>query len=187
MNKTPIKLAEDTIDQEELKALSDWILTGSQLTKGPITIELEQQFAAYMNSKHALFVNSGSSANLVMAASMLELGRLRNHIAIAPAVSWVTTVTPFIQLGYETMLCDCNKTNLGIDLEHFEQLCIQHRPSVAIIVHVLGHPNDMEAIAAICDRHDVILLEDSCEALDSTYKNGQKLGTFGNAGSFSFY
>ena len=187
MKNPSIKLAEDTISQDELQALSQWILTGSQLTKGPLTLELEAQFADYMGSKHALFVNSGSSANLVMAAALLESGRLKNNVAIAPAVSWVTTVTPFMQLGYETHLCDCNQTNLGLDLEHFEALCKEHKPSVAIIVHVLSHANEINEIQEICNRYDVILLEDACEALDSTYSNGKKLGTLGSAGSFSFY
>ncbi|GLO71876.1 hypothetical protein MACH17_33930 [Phaeobacter inhibens] len=76
--------------------------------------------------------------------------------------------------------------NLGLDLEHLEQLCKDEAPAMLILVHVLGYANHMKAIQDICDRYDVLLLEDSCEALGSV-SGGRKLGCHGAAGSFSFY
>jgi CDP-6-deoxy-D-xylo-4-hexulose-3-dehydrase len=122
-----------------------------------------------------------------MAWALLEGGFLRNKKIIAPAVSWCTTVTPFMQFGFEISLCDCDKKDLGLDSGHFEELCVREHPSVAVLVHVLGHANQMDKILEICNRYDVILLEDSCEALGTTYKDGRKLGSLGFAGSFSFY
>lgn len=186
MNKLSIKLAEDTISNEELKQLSDWILEGSQLTKGPLTREFERQFAAYCNTRYSIMVNSGSSANLLMAYALLEGGYLRNKKVIVPAVSWVTTLSPFMQLGFECILCDSDKDNLGLDLNYLEQLLEKERPALLILVHVLGHPNHMTQILELCNRYDVLVVEDSCEALGSIYQ-GKKLGTLSTAGSFSFY
>jgi len=181
-----IKLAEDTIDQKELKLLADWILRGNQLTKGKLTIEFEEKFSNFIGSKYSIFVNSGSSANLLMIYSLIQSKRLRNSKVIAPAVSWVTTISPLMQLGLETHLCDCNLENLGLDINHLEKLCKEHRPSLLITCDVLGHANDYKEITRICEKYDVIILEDSCEALGSEYY-GSKLGTIGIAGSYSFY
>jgi CDP-4-dehydro-6-deoxyglucose reductase, E1 len=182
----PIRLAEETIAQYELQALSDWMLAGNRLTKAEQTLAFEQEFASWMDCDHAVYVNSGSSANLLMIAALKEAGRLRNNKAIAAGVSWVTTVSPLLQLGFDVRLCDCDASSLGLDLNHLEDLCREDAPALLILVHVLGHAGDMDAVRDICERYDVILLEDSCEALGSTYK-GRKLGTLGAAGSFSFY
>lgn len=184
--RKPITLAEETISQSELQATADWMVAGNRLTKGDLTVTFEQEFADWMGSKHAVFVNSGSSANLLMIYAAKETGRLRNNKVIAPAVSWVTTVSPLMQFGFDVRLCDCDAENLGLDLEHLEQLCRDEAPSMLILVHVLAHANHMKEIQAICDRYGVILLEDSCEALGSTM-GGRKLGGHGLAGSFSFY
>ncbi len=181
-----INLAEETISQTELEATAKWMTQGNRLTKSDLTAQFELEFANWIGSKHAIFVNSGSSANLLMIASALQAGRLRNKIAIAPAVSWVTTVSPLLQLGFDVRLCDCNSTDLGMDPEHLEELCKKDPPSLVIIVHVLGHPNKMREIVEICERYDVLLIEDSCEALGSEYSS-KKLGNHSTAGSFSFY
>ena len=182
-----IKLANDTISPQELFDLAEWIKVGDQLTKGPLTLEFEQKFADYMGTRHAVYVNSGSAANLVALYGLLEGGFLRNSIAIAPAVSWVTTVSPLLQLGFQTHLCDCDINDLGLDIEHFEYLCKTYKPAVAFLVHVLGHSNKMDEIVAICEQYDVMLIEDSCEALGSQSSNGKLLGSIGRAGTFSFY
>ena len=180
------KLAEDTITHNELKSLSQWMLEGNRLTKGEQTLKFEAAFNEFMGSKHSIFVNSGSSANLLSIYSAKISGLLRNNIAIAPAVSWVTTVTPLLQFEFQTHLCDADPVNLGLDVNHFEDLCRRHKPSIAILVHVLGHSNNLKEILEICQKYNVMLIEDSCEALGSTYGN-KKLGKFGLTGTFSFY
>lgn len=185
MSRT-IHLAEDTITREELTRLGEWIQTGQRLTKGPLCLEFEARFAEWQGSRFAVFVNSGSSANLVIASALLQGGYLRNRRVIAPAVSWCTTVTPFLQFGMEVHLCDCDCEDLGLDLDHFEDLCRREQPALAILVHVLGHANKLRQIQAICDRYGVMLVEDSCEALGSEY-DGRKCGSHSLAGTFSFY
>jgi CDP-6-deoxy-D-xylo-4-hexulose-3-dehydrase len=179
-------LAQDTITKKELTMLSKWILKGEKLTKGELTIKFEKKFSEYMNRKYSVFVNSGSSANLLMLSSLAQSNKLKNKKAVVAAVSWSTTVSPFIQNNFDIELCDCNNVNLGIDIKHFESLCKKYQPSVAIIVNVLGHPNDIKEIKQICEKYNVILLEDSCEAL-GTIIDKKKIGTSGIASSFSFY
>ena len=186
MTSNEIKLADNTITTDELENLSKWVTSNPQLTKGDLTLEFERIFADYIGSQYAIYVNSGSSANLLMIYSLLESGRLRNKQAIVPAVSWITTLSPLVQLGFTPHLCESDSETLGVDLNHFEQLCKEHRPAVAIIVHVLGHPNKMKELVSICQKYDVLLLEDACEAL-GTVQDYNKLGNFGVAGSFSFY
>lgn len=182
-----VPLARDTIDSGDLEALAEWVLAGNRLTKGPETLAFESEFSALVGARHAVYVNSGSSANLLMVAALKESGRLANLVAIAPAISWVTTVTPFLQLGFEVHLCDADPQNLGLDLDHLRSLLEQHRPSVVTLVHVLGHPNRTSEIAEMCRELGAILLEDACEALGTTDVDNRHVGTVGSMGSFSMY
>ncbi len=182
-----ISLAEDTISREELALAADFLVSGARLTKGGVTVDFESNFASTLGSKYAIYVNSGSSANLLIAAALKESGRLRNLVVVCPAVAWVTTLTPFMHLGFDVILCDSESTSLGLDLVALEDIFKTSRPSLLALVHVLGHPNQMPEILALCEKYDVLLMEDSCEALGTQLTTGQSLGTLGLAGSFSFY
>ena len=138
------KLAEDTIEKSEIKKLSKWLTTAKRLTQSKNVEKFQKNFSNYINIKNSIFVNSGSSANLLIAQSLLESGLLKNKIIIAPTLSWATTVTPFLQLGYDVKLCDTNFKDLGLSIDHLEKLCKKFRPSLIILVHVLGHANEME-------------------------------------------
>lgn len=179
-------LVQDTISKQEITSLSKWLLKGERLTKGKLTIEFEKQFSKYINRKYSIFVNSGSSANLLMLSALIESNKLKNKKAIVAGVSWSTTLSPFMQNNFDIKLCDCSNKDLGVDINNFEKICKKHKPSVAIIVNVLGHPNNIKEIIRLCKKYNVILLEDSCEAL-GTVLDGKKLGTSGFASSFSFY
>ena len=181
-----IKLAEKIIDEKDVSSLVEWLNSGDRYTKGEQTIAFEQEWSDWLGGKHSVFVNSGSSANLLVFLALLYSGRLRNKKVIVPAISWVTTVSPAIQLGMTPILCDADKDDLGLDIEHFEKLCEKHRPALAILVHVLGHSNKMEKILQICKKYDILLIEDTCEAYGSEI-GGKKLGTFGLASTHSFF
>jgi CDP-6-deoxy-D-xylo-4-hexulose-3-dehydrase len=114
--------------------------------------------------------------------------RLRTNEVIVPAVSWATTVAPLIQFGLHPILVECDRDTLGIDVEHLKQLVNdpELKPSGIILTHILGFPNKIDEILAICKENDIIPIEDSCETVGSTY-NGKKTGTFGLMSSFSFY
>jgi CDP-6-deoxy-D-xylo-4-hexulose-3-dehydrase len=181
-----VRLVKDTIDKYDIKNLIKWLESNPRLTKGDYTIEFEKLWSEYIGIKYSVYVNSGSSANLAMAYALKICGKLKNNVVIAPAVSWVTTVAPFIQLGFDVKLVDADKKTLGPDIEHFKKLIKEHNPSILILVHVLGIPARMKEIISLCEENDIILLEDSCESVGSKYDN-QKTGTFGKMSSFSFY
>lgn len=181
-----IHLAKDTITQQELAALAEWLKRNPRLTKGELTVTFEQEWAKWLGTKYAVFTNSGSSANLLMFDALINSKRLKSRNIVAPAVSWVTTVAPIIQLGLNPILCDADPANLGLNLNNFEDLLKKNEVSAAIVVHVLGVPNHMEEILSLCRKYNVILLEDCCESPGSLY-DGKKVGTFGEMSSFSFY
>lgn len=181
-----IKLVKDTIDQNDINLLIEWLKTNPILTKNKVTIEFEEKFSKYQNKKYSVFLNSGSSANLAMIYSLLVSNKLKNKNIIVPAVSWTTTVTPIIQLGLNPILCECDKETLGLDIDYLKKLVKEHNPSVIMLVHVLGFPNKMKEILEICEQNDIILLEDSCESMGSFY-NDTKTGSFGLMSSFSFF
>lgn len=182
-----IRLAEQTISREELVAAAEWMVDGNQLTKGPETVAFESEFSDFIGARHAVFVNSGSSANMMMALALLQSGRLKNRRVICPAISWVTTVSPFMLLGFDVILCDADPQNLGLDAGHLADLVDRHDPAIVVTVDVLGHPNSYPDVERICSASGAILVEDACEALGTVSLDGRHLGTIGVMGSFSFY
>ena len=180
-------LARDTISQDDLDQVAQWLSSNPRLTIGRLVGEFEQAWSTWQGCEHSVLVNSGSSANLLMLYTLMESGRLTTASrVVVPAVSWVTTVAPVIQLGMTPILCDCDQQNLGLDPEAFEQICRYQRPHAVVLVHVLGVPNHMAEILAIGERYDVIVLEDCCEAHGAEYA-GRQVGTFGLMSTFSFY
>ena len=181
-----IKLAHNTIDKDDYKVLIKFLQKYSYLNQSKITRKFEDNFSKKINSKFSVFVNSGSSANLLIAQTLLEGKFLKNKIVVLPSVSWATTVSPFIQLGYKVFLCDCDKNSLGIDINHLEKLCKKYNPGLIVVVNVLGHSNNFKEILKLKKKYNFQLVEDNCESLGSKFSN-KKLGTFGIASSHSFY
>ena len=179
-------LAEDTIDQVDINALIDWLKTNPRLTKHKLTSEFEQKWSGWIHRNHSVFVNSGSSANLLMYYVLLLSGRLKNKKVIVPSVGWATTVAPAIQFGFEPIMCEADPDTFGLDLNHLEELIKKHDPGVVVMVQVLGVPHKMNEMLALKAKYGFFLLEDACAAMGSSYR-GRKVGTFGDMASFSFY
>ena len=179
-------LAERTINADDLRDLIAWLETDPWLTQGPLVREFEQRWAEWLGVRHATFVNSGSSADLLMYCSLLYSGCLRNTKVVVPAISWATTVMPAIQMGFEPLMCEADWSTFGLDLNHLEDLLRRHNPASVIMVHVLGVPNEMEPLLRLKQRYEFALMEDACAAMGSQY-DGQKVGTFGDLSAFSFY
>ncbi len=182
----PITLARDTIDRDSIARLIRWLESSPRLTKGPATIAFEEAWASALGVRHAVFVNSGSSANLLMLSALKLTGELRSTKVVVPAVAWATDLAPVIQLGLEPVLVDINLDNLGPDLAMLEEIFASEEPAALMLVSVLGLPPNMAEIVDLCDRHGVALLEDACESLGSRYE-GKMLGSFGAMASFSLY
>lgn len=181
-----INLVKDTISKAEIDSLIVWLQNYPKLTKGELTEEFESKWSRWLGRRYSVFLNSGSSANLAMLYALKLSNRLKNDKVVVPCISWTTTLSPVIQLGFTPILCEASKNDLGIDPNYFEELCKKHNPSCVILVHVLGFPNQMNRIQEICGKYDVILIEDSCESVGSLY--GEKMtGCFGLMSSFSTY
>jgi CDP-6-deoxy-D-xylo-4-hexulose-3-dehydrase len=183
-----IKLVSDTIDKNDINHLIKWLSQDEtpKLTKGDLTIELEEKWAKKLGTKYSVFVNSGSSSILLTLAALKHTNRLKNNKVVVPSLSWATDLSSPILLGLEPVLCDCNLNDLSCDLEHLEEIFKSESPSVLILVSVLGLVPDMKKVLELCHRYDVLLLEDVCESMGSKYKE-RYLGTFGLASFFSMY
>ncbi len=181
-----IKLAHKTIDNKDLLVLIKFLKNKRYLNQSKITKKFEDKFSKKIKVKNSLFVNSGSSANLLIAQTLLEGNFLKNKTAILPSVSWSTTISPFIQLGYKIIICDCDKNNLGLNINHLKILCKKYNPGLVVAVNVLGHSNNFKQILKLKNKYNFKIVEDNCESLGSSLKK-KKLGTIGMASSHSFY
>lgn len=180
------KLAEGTIDVKDYQIMIDFLKKKKTLTQSLNTKKFEKKFSEYLGRKYSVFVNSGSSANLLIAQTLLEGNFLKNKIAILPAVSWSTTVSPFLQLGYKVVLCDCDPVNLGLDINQLEKICKKYKPGLVVVVNVLGHSNNFKEINRIQKKYKFKIMEDNCESMGSIKQN-KKLGCHGISSSHSFY
>ena len=180
-------------DHEEMEnlvssALEFW------LTAGHYTDEFERGLAAYLGVKHCSLVNSGSSANLLafMALTSPLLGERtirRGDEVITVAAGFPTTVAPIIQYGAIPVFVDVTLPTYNVDVTLLEG-ALSARTKAVMIAHTLGNPFDLAAVKAFCDRHNLWLVEDNCDALGSQYMlNGEKryTGTIGDIGTSSFY
>ena len=183
-----IKLVKDTIDKKDINELISWLGQDEipKLTKGDLTWELESKWANKIGTKYSVFLNSGSSAILLTLAALQHTNRLKNNKIVVPGLSWATDVSSPILLGMDPILCDCNLEDLSCDLKDLEELFINQSPSTFILVSPLGLVPNMEKIIKLCDKYDVILLEDVCESMGSKFNN-KYLGSFGFASFFSMY
>jgi len=182
-----IKLVQDTIDYSDIEYLISWLKTNPRLTKGPITQQFEKEWASFQGVGYTTYVNSGSSAILLMLYALIVAKKIKpGDKIIVPAISWATDLAPVIQLGLVPILCDCNLDDLSVDLDALEKLCADEKPSALILVSVLGLVPKMDSIVDICQKYNVVLLEDVCESLYSQHK-GKQLGNFGLMSCFSLY
>ncbi len=178
-----IKLTCNTINTEEI---INWLKKDPQLTKGQMTLEFEKKWTEYINVKHAVMVNSGSSANLAMIYALKITESLKNDKIVIPALCWATTISPVIQFGFQPIIADVQLDNLGIDLKQLEKIFKEQNPACLFLVHPLGFVPDMDKIQELCEKYDVLLIEDSCETVGTTWKL-KKSGSFGIMSSFSFF
>ena len=180
-------LAKETINEEDIDALCDWLKSYPRLTKGNLTWEVEDEWATYIGTRRAVFNNSGSSANLLMVYAAMMAGRIKNKKIAVPAVGWVTTISPAIQLGLTPIMVGTDPSTYGMDLDQLEEVCKKENPDAVIFVQVLGVPHYRERLLKLKEKYGFCLLEDACAALGAEYADGAKVGTVGDMSSFSFY
>ena len=164
------KLAHNTIDNDDYKILIKFLENRKILTQSKNVNKFQKNFSDFLKIKYSIFVNSGSSANLLIAQVLIEGNYLKNRIVVLPSVSWATTVSPYIQLGYKIIFCDCDKKSLGLDPQHLEIICKKYNPGLVVLVNVLGHSNDLEKIIFLKKKYHFKIVEDNCESLGSYKK-----------------
>ncbi|MSQ79828.1 MAG: DegT/DnrJ/EryC1/StrS family aminotransferase [Flavobacteriaceae bacterium] len=183
-----IHLAEDTISKQDIAELCNWLGQEKvpRLTKGELTVQYEEAYAKSCGRKYAVFVNSGSAANLIALYALIADNSLKNKKVVVSALSWITTISPIIQFGLEPILCDIDMANLAASTEHLEQLFETEKPACLFLVSILGIPPDMERIEMLCRKYDVILLCDNCESQGSSIGSKQ-LESYGVMSTCSSY
>lgn len=159
------------------------------VTMGAKVREFEREFADFVGSKHAIMVNSGSSANLLALAVLSNPslpGALRpGDEIIVPAVTWATTIAPILQHGCIPVLVDIDPRTLNLRPEDLAK-ALSSRTRAIMPVHLLGNPIDMAPLMDFARQHDLWVIEDTCESLGSSI-DGRMVGSFGQCGTYSFY
>jgi CDP-4-dehydro-6-deoxyglucose reductase, E1 len=189
-----IPLAANTLEDEEIAAALEALVRGP-VTLGKRTLAFEEEFAAAQGAKHAVYVSSGSAANLLVLALLAYPDGLHPDApppvlapgdeVIVPAVTWSTTIWPVIQVGAVPVLADVDPQTMNLTVESVEA-AISPKTKAVFAVHLLGNPAPVDALRELCDARGLTLIEDTCEALDANL-DGKKAGTFGRAGTYSFY
>tara|TARA_Y100000310_G_scaffold342034_1_gene443429 strand:- start:460 stop:1860 length:1401 start_codon:yes stop_codon:yes gene_type:complete len=186
--KSRVNYSGRYFDEKEMQALVNSSLD-FWLTLGPECRELEQKFAEYLGLRNFIVCNSGSSANL-LAVSALCSHMVDNPLkpgdeVITPAATFPTTLAPIIQNNLIPVFIDVELGTYNIDISKIEQ-AISEKTRAIIFAHTLGNPAEIDKIMEIAKKHNLYVIEDNCDALDSKF-NGQLVGTFGDISTYSFY
>ncbi|MEZ6137470.1 MAG: lipopolysaccharide biosynthesis protein RfbH [Pirellulaceae bacterium] len=186
---SPVPVSGRVFDADDVQHAVDASLD-FWLTAGRFADAFERDFASEMDQRHCLLVNSGSSANLLAIAALTspKLGKERlkpGDEVITVAAGFPTTVNPILQHGLVPVFLDVDIPTYNIDIERLEE-AITDKTAAIMIAHTLGNPFNLQAVAEVAKRHDLWLIEDCCDAIGAEY-DGQKVGTFGDIATVSFY
>ena len=186
---TPVPVSGKVLGPEDFVNLVDASLDG-WLTAGRFTADFERQLAKFVGARGSVFVNSGSSANLVALSALTspKLGKKalqRGDEVLTVAMGFPTTVNPIVQNGLRPVMVD-------VELGTYDAIADRLREAVGpktraiMMAHTLGNPFNLDVVTELCKEHDLWLIEDNCDALGTTYR-GQRTGSFGDVASVSFY
>ena len=184
-----VNYAGPYFDENEIVSAVSTLLDG-WLVMGSKSVEFEKKFPKYFDKNFGILTNSGSSSNLLMMASLTSkrgYNLPKGTKVLMPIAGFPTTLNPTLQVGFEPVFVDIELDTLNLDLNQVEKT-LEENPDIRVITfaHVLGNPPNMDQLMALIKKHNLILLEDCCDALGSTY-DGKPLGTFGEMASCSFY
>jgi len=184
-----VNYAGRVFDADEMQTLVDSSLE-FWLTYGKYSKTFEKELSEYLGIRFSLLVNSGSSANLLafyaLTSPLLKERQVkRGDEVITVAAAFPTTVAPIIQYGAVPVFVDIELEHFNIDTTLLEK-ALSSKTKAVMIAHTLGNPFDIASVKAFCDKHNLWLIEDNCDALGSLYK-GKQTGTWGDIGTSSFY
>jgi len=184
-----VNYAGPYFSSDEIVAAAETLL-GGWLVMGNKSMRFEQKFPQQFSKNHGVLTNSGSSANLLMMSSLTS--KRGYHLpkgtkVLMPIAGFPTTLNPTLQVGFTPVFVDIELDTLNLDVDQVEQV-LQANPDIKVITfaHVLGNSPDMDRLMQLVKTYDLILLEDCCDALGSTY-DGKPLGSHGEMASCSFY
>lgn len=167
-------------------AIQEWLDSGEEIPWGTYYNRFEKELAKYIGTKHALFVNSGSSANLIAFAAVFIDRHLKpGDEIITLAASFPTTVSPIVQYGCVPVFVDIDIPTYQINIKQMKE-ALSEKTKGVFIAHTLGNPFDLKAVEEFCIKHNLFLIEDNCDAFGSEY-DGKKTGSFGHMSTTSFY
>jgi len=183
-----VRLHEPTASGTEIFAALDTMLS-TFTTMGKKVRAFEKQYAEYNATQYAIMSNSGSSSNLLSIAALAN-PVTPNYLkpgeeVIVPALSWSTTIWPVIQHNLIPVLVDCDLNDFNLDMNKLEK-AIGPKTRAIKLVHVYGNPCNMDAMMQLAKKHNLVIIEDCCEAMGATY-DGKPVGSFGKVGNFSFF
>jgi len=172
-------------DEQEVLAALDCLLN-LRLSQGPIVKEFEKEAASYMDVPHAVAVNSGTSANMLALASLINLGMINpGDEVIVPAATFSSVVSPIYQLGLVPVYVDVGQTDWFMNVDEVSK-SITDKTKVIMPVYNLGFPGEIEKIVDLAQEKKLKILEDCCEAHGGERK-GKKLGAYGDVSALSFF
>lgn len=176
-----IRISEPVIGSEEKKAINQ-VLDSGYLVQGKTVNTFERKFARFIGTKYAVATSSGTTA---LYLALLALGIGKGDEVITPSFSFISTSSVILFTGAKPIFVDVEKETFNINPNLIEQK-ITKKTKVILPVHVFGLPANMEKIINIAQKNKLLVIEDACQAHGAKFKN-QKVGSFGNAGCFSFY
>ena len=188
--KMHFPLISNTTGEAELIAMMDTLLS-NQFTLGPRVKEFEAAFARWLGAPYACMVNSGSSANLLAIAAIVNPERnvcfVPGDEVLIPAVCWSTSLFPLMQFGLKPVFVDCDPRTMNVDLADMRRR-ITEKTKAVVLVHVLGNSCHMEACLDLCKEHSLVIVEDTCESLGSLVEvhgaSPKYQGTLGDFGTY---
>ena len=164
--KFPIRLQVPSYDSEDIKNITR-LMESTNVVMGKKTIDFQKRWSKWLNSPFSTMVNSGSSANLLVANLLMsKRGNYKlekGDEVLVPAVTWSTTLFPIIQLGLKPILVDVKPETFNIDVESCRE-AISEKTKAIFIVHLLGNPCNMDEINSFCNEYNLHLIEDCCES-----------------------
>jgi len=187
--ETPVSVSGKKVDGGDISIIVEAALDG-WFTSGRFTSQFEKELAKFVGVRSALFVNSGSSANL-LAVSALTSSKLGKDAlkagdeVITAAMGFPTTLNPIIQNGCIPVLVDVDRRTYNINIDALVE-AVTPKTKAIVLAHTLGNPFNLEAVIDICKKHNLFLVEDTCDALGTTY-GGKRVGSFGDIATLSFY
>lgn len=180
------KLQENILNDDDKEWLISYIRANTRFTQFEKVREFEKEYSKWQGCKYSVFVNSGSSANLILINALKQKYNWQDgDEIIVPPVTWVTNISPIMQCGLKPIFVDINLQDLSFDYEKISE-AVTEKTKAIFVTHLIGVPADMKKINSLADKHNLIVMEDCCES-HGAHENGKKVGNFGVAGTFSFY